>query len=133
MTTKIESLANWLDIDVSDIEESSDTDIFETIDGDVYMILDDDEADQRVADNIRDNLRMFNSGFIADHIASDIDADMISKMRGDMQNFDTIVERLIDDIDEFVHDAICEDGRGHFLSMYVGEEIESGDFYIYRM
>jgi hypothetical protein len=43
-----------------------------------------------------------------------------------------IVEALIEDMDHFVSDAICADGRGHFLSQYDGEENEEGEFYIYR-
>jgi hypothetical protein len=40
--------------------------------------------------------------------------------------------RLIDDIDDFVDDAVSSDGRGHFLSSYDGNENEEGKYYIYR-
>ena len=45
---------------------------------------------------------------------------------------DTILA-LIDDLDEFVQDAISSDGRGHFLSSYDGEEVETENYYIYRI
>lgn len=32
-----------------------------------------------------------------------------------------------------VADAIRCDGRGHFLSQYDGEEVEAGEFFIYRL
>jgi hypothetical protein len=35
------------------------------------------------------------------------------------------IAALITDIDEFIEDAICADGRGHFLNGYDGEEYES--------
>lgn len=40
--------------------------------------------------------------------------------------------RLIDDVDDFVSDAISADGRGHFLSSYDGNEEEQDGYYIYR-
>ena len=44
-----------------------------------------------------------------------------------------LVKALINDMDEFVEDAINADGRGHFLAQYDGNENEQDDFYIYRV
>ena len=47
-----------------------------------------------------------------------------------------LVRALISDLDEFINDAICEDGMGHFIAVYDGyenEEVVDGvTHYIYR-
>ena len=47
------------------------------------------------------------------------------------------IQSLIDDMDEFVEDAVSSDGRGTFLSSYDSEEVEvvvDGEyFYAYRL
>ena len=44
---------------------------------------------------------------------------------------------MIPDMDEFVDDAICQDGRGHFISHYDGKEneykVNGKMFYVYRL
>lgn len=40
------------------------------------------------------------------------------------ENANSLVYAMIEDIDTFIEDAIEADGRGHFISMYDGEEIE---------
>ena len=49
------------------------------------------------------------------------------------ENANGLVYAMIEDIDIFIGGAIEEDGRGHFISMYDGEENEQNGFYIYRM
>ena len=44
-----------------------------------------------------------------------------------------IVAAMVDDVEEFCNDAIIADGRGHFISWYDGEEIETENFFIYRI
>ena len=56
----------------------------------------------------------------------------IKEVQGRYEDGNQELLRLIDDIDEFVEDAIRADGRGHFLSSYDGDENEEGDYYIYR-
>ena len=47
-----------------------------------------------------------------------------------------LVRALISDLDGFIEDAICEDGRGHFLASYDGDEneetVDGVTYYIYR-
>ena len=49
------------------------------------------------------------------------------------ESLNGLVYALIDDIDEFIQDAINADGRGHFISYYDGEENEENGLYIYRL
>ena len=48
-----------------------------------------------------------------------------------------LVTALIEDMDEFIEDAVSADGRGTFLSSYNSEEVEvvvDGEyFYAYRI
>lgn len=55
-------------------------------------------------------------------------------MQADLcENANPLVMALIDDINDFIYDAIIADGRGHFLSWYDGKEHEQNEFYIYRI
>jgi hypothetical protein len=58
--------------------------------------------------------------------------EWIKEKQGEYESGNQELLRLIDDIDEFVEEAIRWDGRGHFLSSYDGDENEEGDYYIYR-
>lgn len=48
-----------------------------------------------------------------------------------------IIHALIDDLNDFVDDAIAADGRGHFISSYDGEEhevtVDGETYYVYRL
>lgn len=58
--------------------------------------------------------------------------EWIKEKQGEYENGNQELLRLIDDIDEFVEEAIRWDGRGHFLATYDHNENEEGDYYIYR-
>lgn len=114
---------------------------FETEDGD-YLVLTDGEADTRAIDSIKNDLWAFNSDFIVEHMKGYFtmtahETEAVTKALQEMQsklceNANALVYALIEDIDEFVSDAIDADGRGHFISWYDGDEHEQDGFYIYR-
>ena len=58
--------------------------------------------------------------------------EFIKEIQGKYEDGNQELLRLIDDIDDFVEDAVSADGRGHFLSPYDGREEPEGDYYIYR-
>lgn len=109
-----------------------------------YLVLTDDEANDLAADYIKDSVWAFNSDFIIDHTELPYEAkEMIETYQRDKcESANDTILAMIDDIDEFIDNAISADGRGHFISMYDGQEneevVESPDgekhyFYIYRM
>jgi len=103
------------------------------LDGDAnesYMILTDEEADQKVEDHIRDTLWAFNSGFLVSH--TDVDITVIEKLQSLYEDSNEAIFSLIKDFDHFVDDAILSDGRGHFLASYDGAEEEYLNHFIYR-
>ena len=133
---RIAALAKHLGCEVDEISQSSyEEEGFEASGGD-YLVLTDDEADERATCEIRGSLWAFKAEFIASHSTngwSDDCVKSLSKMQGELcESANPIIEALIKDIDHFIADAISSDGRGHFLSRYDGEENEGGGFYIYR-
>jgi hypothetical protein len=104
-----------------------------------YLVLTDEEADEKAKEYILDSLWAFNASFIAYH--TDLDEEVIQAIHDNGKcesNNDTIhnLIKKLGDLDDFVSDAISADGRGHFLSSYDGNEneetVNGTTFYIYR-
>ena len=121
---KIEALAKHLDCSIDEAVVSMDD----------YLVYTDDEADEAVHDYIKESVCFFRSDFIAAH--AEVDEEVIKKLQELHENSNKAIRSLIKDFDHFVSDAVCADGRGHFLSSYDGEEneqtINGNDYYIYR-
>lgn len=110
-----------------------------------YKVLTEDEANEAARESILESLWAFNANFILKHTAfydtSSVEDDeafeeAIKELQGRIcEGANPIIRALIEDLDEFVADAIQADGRGHFLAMYDGEEIEidGGKYYAYRL
>lgn len=139
MRNKKEALECFLGEEVENICDNT----FESESGEEYMVLTDEEADNEVENSIRESLWAFNADFILEHTAAykhtsgEHDRDIIlalQKMQETLcETANELVYALIEDYEQFVDDAIEADGRGHFISMYDGEENEQNGFYIYRM
>jgi len=99
-----------------------------------YLVLTDDEADEKVAENIKDSVWAFNPSFLSSH--SDIDEGVFKLLQDKCESANEAVLKLIKDFDKFVEDAVGTDGRGHFLSSYDGEENDhehdNETYYIYQ-
>jgi hypothetical protein len=137
---KIQSLADYLQIDQSSIRTLYwDDCVFDTGDAE-YLVLTDDEADTRLRAEIRDSVWAFNPNFIADH-SSACSANRkafaeIFKIAQEKlcEDANPLLLEIIDDFDEFADDAEASDGREHFLAQYDDKEIELGDgLYAYRV
>lgn len=130
--------------EAADIEQDA-KDHF-TIDGAEYLVLTEQEADDKAKEEIERSLWAFNADFILNHNSNSQNMDCYEyeaalKALKDAQgksceNLNGLMRCLIDDFDEFVEDAIMADGRGPFISTYDGreEEVRIGDtwYYIYR-
>lgn len=117
--------------------------------GDEYLVLDDDRADATAFHEISQELWAFNVDFIVDHLKDEIkygsypvDLSELKAALGVMQEklcegANAIIYALIDDLEEFVGDAIAADGRGNFISSYNCEEhevtVDGETYYIYRL
>lgn len=139
---KIQALFNHLteegeiEIDKKDITVSAyDSNSFE-VEGREYLVLIEEEADERAKEEILNSIWAFNASFIEDY-TDGIDAETIKIIQeAKYEDANEPIKRMIKDLDSFVEDAISADGRGHFLSGYDGEENEQNInhqwVYIYR-
>ena len=110
-------------------------------DFDNFLVLTDEEADEKARREIENTVWAFNASFIIEHSKLPYEAEeMVKAFQERCEGANDTLLALIEDLDEFVEDAISADGRGHFLSPYDGDENEEtvtvGDqmetFYIYR-
>jgi len=104
-----------------------------------YLVLTDDEADEKAADYIKDSLWAFNASFIAGETGLDTEVIQAIQDNGKYESNNDVIYNLIQkcgDIDSFIESAISADGRGHFMSSYDGceneETINGTTYYIYR-
>ena len=99
-----------------------------------YLVLSDDEADERAREYILDSIWAFNPDFIAGHTKPGFEiVDLIKEYQKKCESANEGLKALIEDLDYFIDDAISSDGRGHFISAYDGDENEEGEYFIYRV
>jgi len=127
--SRISELAEYLGIDESDLRQSDyDENLFEcdVDDSAEYLVLTDEEADQKTREYIEQSVWAFNPWFIIQHSKLPFEAEEMVKgfQEAKCEDANETILVLIVDFDEFVADAIDADGRGHFLSGYDGVEIE---------
>lgn len=142
---KIEALAKYFEIDESRVKKDESSwagDSMYIIDNDFrFTVATEEEADSIAADDIKETLWAFNSDFICQHSTALQEAgnraeSALEKMQRELcESANPLVAAMIDDLDDFIQDAIDCDGRGHFIAQYDGEEneveVDGEDFYIY--
>ena len=130
---RVMALSKYLDLALEPNITYESNDIY-SFGNEEYMILTDDEADEKVAEYIKDSVWAFNPSFLSSH--SGIDEDVFKLLQDKCESANEAVLKLIKDFDEFVEDAVATDGRGHFLSSYDGyeneQEHDNETYYIYR-
>lgn len=137
---RMEALAKHLGIELDEgetledyITEDSYTDNEFDAEGNTYLVLTDDEADDAAREYIADSLWAFNADFLSGNtgLPSEVFEGMQEQCEGANETFRTLVDKC-GDFSRLVSDAIASDGRGHFLNTYDGHEWEEGDYFIYR-
>lgn len=145
-----EALANYLGMEKPEndlIKKDISQENVYTVGRSEYLVLTDEEADERAREYIEHSLWAFNADFILRHNLNcssmdnwEYDAAITSIKEAQSrqaENLNGLVRCLITDIDEFIEDAICEDGRGHFLASYDGfeneETVDGITYYIYQL
>lgn len=127
---KDKALAEFLEINIDDLTDKERED---------YLVLTDEEADERAKEYILGSVWAFNKSFLDCHseAIAEIDDKAFSKLQEGCESINKAILAMIDDKEHFVEDAILSDGRGHFLSSYDGEEnevkIDGVYYYIYRI
>lgn len=129
---KDEALAKFLDINVDDLSSERDD----------YLVLTDEEANDKAREYIEDSIWAFNADFIIEECGLDFSGvDSLRAMQEkSCESANDFIRSIIENtcgIESFVESAISADGRGHFLSTYDGEEnevsIKGETLYIYRI
>lgn len=99
-----------------------------------YLVLTEEEAEERAREYIRESLWAFNAEFLVGHMKVELDAEdirVIQEKRCESCN-EMMLALVGDNLEDLMDDAIASDGRGHFINTYDFEENESGDYFIYR-
>jgi len=105
-------LAKHLGVDLDDAQSE--------IDGEDYLVLTDEEADEAVREEIEEMVWAFTPSFLSSHTGVDEEVFVLLSDRCESNN--DSFKRMIKDFDAFVEDAVSCDGRGHFLAQYDHEE-----------
>lgn len=119
-------------------------DTFELPDGKEYLILTADEADAKAGDYIKNSLWAFNANFILSTCGLATNSNVVKSLQRMQEEAceacNDFILAFIEGtcgLDEFIQEAIFEDGRGHFLSPYDETENEiilgNETYYIYRV
>lgn len=117
--------------------------------GEEFYVLEDVRAYALAFQLIEAELWAFTPDFIVEHLKPDIVYCDYPVDLGDLrlairavqerlyEGANALIQALIDDLEEFVEDAIAADGRGHFISSYDGVEhevtVDGETYYIYRL
>lgn len=132
MENRANALKNHLELET--LEEAE-----ELIENEDYLVLTDDEADEKAKEYIKESLWAFRAEFILNHMKADYSDDLLKSIQVIQElceGANDVIGAVIEDIDEFIDDAISADGRGHFISFYDGYESEehykNKTYYIYR-
>ena len=132
--TKIEALAKFLEISIEDITET-DWGTLEA-DGSEFLVLTDEEAYAKAYEEIEESLWAFKAEFIIDMCGfSGGEKSLIAMQRESCEDCNEFIKAMIKGtcgLNFFMNRAIKYDGRGHFISMYDGEENEQDEYFIYR-
>jgi hypothetical protein len=94
-----------------------------------YAVGTEKQVDAAVREYVRDSLWAFRPEYLEAYTPEGIDAEIIGIIV-EKKNEDAteIIARLVGDkLGELIDDAIAADGRGHFLSSYDGNEIDSDE------
>ena len=143
MENRIKALANFLEVETDEIETSQYYDNGFSYGNQEYLVLTDKEADEKAQEEIENSLWAFNADFILRHCSTYDEMDcyefeqtekaLRKAQENTCESLNPLVKALIEDMDDFVEDAIISDGRGHFIARYDGDESEENGFYIYRV
>ena len=134
--TKERALAEFLDVEENEVQENS-WGTYSTINSDEYLVLTDDEANEKVYEEIENSLWAFNAEFIIEMTGLNSGVKSLRTMQeNSCEDCNDFIRAIIDGtcgMECFVESAIESDGRGHFISYYDGEENENGEYFIYRI
>ena len=132
--TRKRALAKHENCNCGDIEVSQYDDKTFCIGQREYLVLTDEEAHEKVEQNILDSVWAFRPEFLECFMPEGVTTDVIKLLQEKCESANpALLSMLGDRKDNFVRDAIRSDGRGHFLNQYDGneDEVRVGKTYLY--
>lgn len=125
-----EALEQYLKGEAEEIEVN----IYE-IDGGEYLVLNEDEAREQVAEHIEESAWAFLPSFLSN--MTELPIEVFDALQPRCEDSNDAIVKLINitcGMEDFVTTAIDCDGMGHFLATYDHDEIElDGGLYAYRI
>lgn len=121
----LEAISEEFGVAYKDIEVYAEEENTFYIDGMEYLIVDTDTARYMAQDEIRELLWAFNSNYL--HNVTGIPESVFKSLSTLCESSNEAIYHMIDNTigyNDFVDDVILEDGLGHFLAYYDGEERE---------
>ena len=104
-----------------------------------YICLTESEADETAKNYILETVWAFKKSFLDAHSSaiSKTSEKAFTAIQDLCEGANELILNSIDNVEDFVQDAISTDGRGHFISVYDSTENESvyngTMYYIYRL
>lgn len=131
---RMQAVSDYFDVSLNDWRVSLFEDnSFSIPSGREYLVLTEEEANDKVKENILDSVWAFHPNFLVNHIKEGVPVKFIEAVQEKLCDDANVgLKALLNDEDEFVTAAVAADGRGHFLSGYDGRECYHQGFYIYR-
>ena len=130
--TQKKAVCKELDIDKDDLEN--------VMDKEDYLILTDEEADEKAAECVKESIWAFNASFLSGETGIDEEVFTAIQKNDRCESNNPAILSLVEangGLDSFIENAISADGRGSFLTTYDGNEIEINcgkqTIYAYRM
>lgn len=131
----IEALGLEID-EMANIEVSSWNDNVLEIGKDEYLVVNESEREEAVTEEIKNTLWGFKPTFLA----QETDWDLLPVFEhmaksGMCEDVNEPIKCLIEKfttLEDFVDSAVSADGYGSFLSYHDGNELEHGEYFIYR-
>ena len=108
---------SYIDLDGENVNES-------------YMVLTDEEAENKCNEYIWDNLWSFQAKFLQYYMP--LEVQHIEKIQELYEDANDILVNLVTNKGGLERDAKLADGRGNFLASYDGAEEEYSNYFIYR-
>lgn len=117
----VEEVSNVENIEFDEIEVDGN---IITIEGDEYIILDEDEIKERMDQHIQKTASYFNHDFLAN--MTDLPEEVFQRLIDKNEAVYKLIEKTCG-IEEFIEECLSADGAGHFLNSYDGNEYELGE------
>ena len=131
------ALMNYLGVTEKEIREGHDPQTLKVWDRE-YMVLSEQERNEKVKEYIQETLWAFRSSFLAKETG--LPEKVFHALTEQCESGNDAILALVEKtcgLDAFVKAAVEADGYGHFLASYDGREgkvtVEGEDYFIYRI